>query len=998
MPNLIYHELVAGTPSGTDIFTFEDLVAARVKKITLTDLISLFPTGYTDEQAQDAVGTIFVDTDTIDFTYDDPTPKITADVRYQMSITSDASGIKLVNDATTPGNSKYYGTDSGGSKGFFALPSMTGIPINSLLAATGTNTIDNGNYFQEWQWNTLTENTGLKLTSSSTAAANDGQVLLNVTLTGANVTASQQTHCIYATNLHTGTGAINIAIRGKTSWGGSSPDRAFFGEGSNSNGYGFYGTGAVGVYGSSFAASGPSAVGVFGFSGVSSLGKGVYGEGLFVGVQGVANGATSTGVFGQNSNTGGYGVYSAGKFGFDKSINASSYTQKTTTYTATDDDFVIDCTSGNFTVNLPSLSSAEVGRMYVIRNSGGGTITVDPFSSATIDGALTETVAYAKLIYYTAVNTWITLMDASSGVPVTDTNFATTDLTATGNRVHTFADKTVEITYNTLGGASGFKISSTSTAASGGNQRLVEINLSGANVTSSQQTYGLWINNSHSGTAATNYGVYSQISNETSTSAAVYATANSGIGVQGNSSSGVGVLGGSTSNYGVSGSSTNVAGGNFSRSNASTNTVVAVLEIQRGNSGTSANGLGASLDYRMQVSNGTVAISNSIISKWTDATAASRTSQFIITGVNNAVTGDILTLNGNKSIQANGYGSGTFAGTPTFNLQVDASGNIIETGVVSGGDTNFAITDLTATGNRTHTFADKTVEITYNTLAGATGFKLSSTSTAAASNIQHLFDAILTGANSNNNQNTYCIYASNQHTGTGAINTGVYGEVVNGGTLSAGVFGNATTQIAVRAAATTGTGVHVDVTSGTGVLVTNTTGFGVNVTSGNGTPYFGQFNGTSPGLLLQIFGGTTASGITTVKYECQTSGTAAVGLGHMFDHYIERADGSLPNCCRVKILLTNAGGAGATEADYTMMLQKAGTLTDVFRIIGNGSILMGLGGARSTSATDGFVYIPTCAGPPVGTPTAQTDMRALIWDSTNFKLYIYDNGTWNAMN
>lgn len=39
------------------------------------------PAGYTDEQAQDAVGTILTDTATIDFTYTDATPEIKADVK-----------------------------------------------------------------------------------------------------------------------------------------------------------------------------------------------------------------------------------------------------------------------------------------------------------------------------------------------------------------------------------------------------------------------------------------------------------------------------------------------------------------------------------------------------------------------------------------------------------------------------------------------------------------------------------------------------------------------------------------------------------------------------------------------------------------------------------------------------------------------------------------------------------------------------------------------------
>lgn len=47
---------------------------------------------------------------------------LTADVRTQQSITSDASGLKLSGDSASPGNSQYYGTDAGGTKGYHALP------------------------------------------------------------------------------------------------------------------------------------------------------------------------------------------------------------------------------------------------------------------------------------------------------------------------------------------------------------------------------------------------------------------------------------------------------------------------------------------------------------------------------------------------------------------------------------------------------------------------------------------------------------------------------------------------------------------------------------------------------------------------------------------------------------------------------------------------------------------------------------------------------------
>ena len=81
--------------------------------------------GYTNEEAQDAVGTIFVDSATIDFTYNDGTPSITGSVITQMSLTSDASGLKLSGDSATPGNSKLYGTDSSGVKGWYAQPATT---------------------------------------------------------------------------------------------------------------------------------------------------------------------------------------------------------------------------------------------------------------------------------------------------------------------------------------------------------------------------------------------------------------------------------------------------------------------------------------------------------------------------------------------------------------------------------------------------------------------------------------------------------------------------------------------------------------------------------------------------------------------------------------------------------------------------------------------------------------------------------------------------------
>ena len=61
------------------------------------------------------------------------------------------------------------------------------------------------------------------------------------------------------------------------------------------------------------------------------------------------------------------------------------------------------------------------------------------------------------------------------------------------------------------------------------------------------------------------------------------------------------------------------------------------------------------------------------------------------------------------------------------------------------------------------------------------------------------------------------------------------------------------------------------------------------------------------------------------------------------------------------------------------------------KIDANGNFILGTA-ALATNATNGFVYIPSCAGTPTGTPTAVTGMVPIVYDSTNHKLYVYDGG------
>jgi hypothetical protein len=64
------------------------------------------------------------------------------------------------------------------------------------------------------------------------------------------------------------------------------------------------------------------------------------------------------------------------------------------------------------------------------------------------------------------------------------------------------------------------------------------------------------------------------------------------------------------------------------------------------------------------------------------------------------------------------------------------------------------------------------------------------------------------------------------------------------------------------------------------------------------------------------------------------------------------------------------------------------------RIDANGNIVAGASAALATTATNGFLYVPTCAGTPTGTPTAITGMAPIVVDTTNNKLYFYSTGVW----
>jgi hypothetical protein len=147
-------------------------------------VVSSTITQYTDELAQDAVGAMVGNT----LTYTDATPLL--DVKTQMSITSDASGVKLSGDAASPGNSKLYGTDGSGVKGWQSQP--TGTTDLSISGSSSPLTINSSTGTDI----TATAGTGISLagtsgnmtiTNSSPSLWTDGGATTYLTATTDNV-------------------------------------------------------------------------------------------------------------------------------------------------------------------------------------------------------------------------------------------------------------------------------------------------------------------------------------------------------------------------------------------------------------------------------------------------------------------------------------------------------------------------------------------------------------------------------------------------------------------------------------------------------------------------------------------------------------------------------------------------------------------------------------------------------------------------------------------
>lgn len=124
---------VAGTGAVDSVNGFTGAVTLTTTNITEGG--SLY---FTDERAQDAVGTILTDSATVDFTYDDGANTITAIVKAGSITTTQLGG-----DVTTAGKALLTGANAAAQRTSLGLGSAALVDASTLATLTGTETLTN---------------------------------------------------------------------------------------------------------------------------------------------------------------------------------------------------------------------------------------------------------------------------------------------------------------------------------------------------------------------------------------------------------------------------------------------------------------------------------------------------------------------------------------------------------------------------------------------------------------------------------------------------------------------------------------------------------------------------------------------------------------------------------------------------------------------------------------------------------------------------------------
>lgn len=187
-------------------------------------------------------------------------------------------------------------------------------------------------------------------------------------------------------------------------------------------------------------------------------------------------------------------------------------------------------------------------------------------------------------------------------------------------------------------------------------------------------------------------------------------------------------------------------------------------------------------------------------------------------------------------------------------------------------------------------------------------------------------------------------------------------------------------------------------TSGTLFRLLNTSSTAVFTVNQSGKATIGASGGTQfhavNGRGFDITYGN--GGVTAFLQLTHTQNVASSGAAL----YLQVAGGSAGDA--YASFVVSGGGSwtiGTENANGDRFVISAGTALSSSRVgqfDSTGTVVIGKTNI-TTSATDGFVYIPAAAGTPTGTPTSWTSFVPLYFDTSGVKLWIYTGGSWKGV-
>lgn len=340
----------------------------------------------------------------------------------------------------------------------------------------------------------------------------------------------------------------------------------------------------------------------------------------------------------------------------------------------------------------------------------------------------------------------------------------------------------------------------------------------------------------------------------------------------------------------------------------------------------------------------------------------------ISTGLTGAGTGVLTALGVNIGsagafVTFNGAG-----GTPSSLTGTNISGTAasLTAGTVT---TNANLTgDVTSVGNATTLATTQTNVHTWSALQTLSGGETNSNSPSASGSALTFSGTTLTGGSGTTNFPHILI----QPTGTTAATTWSTAGIGLGMNMASGY---------------TGTFMDFRIAGGSSVLSISSAGSITslgNVTLGGGLQLTWSARGilTSPSAGVITLGAAPAGAPVAQVLQAQGSrpGTDSNTAGA---NLTIKPGASTGNATAPSLLFNTwvPVASGTTTQTDTLTM----TLKNTSVILNNAAI--------ATSATDGFIYIATCAGTPTGVPTANTGRVAMVYDTTNHQFWIYD-GAW----